>query len=98
MTSLDLNEWLSTNSARLDAYALTVTRSENWNQASEHGSWFDLEGAGAWARLTFWPNGRADIDIIDVATARTVKSSSDVALNADRLEDWLTELLAANVA
>ncbi len=98
MTSLDLDEWLSVNSARLDAYALTVTRSENWDQASKDGSWFDLEGMGAWGRLTFWPNGRADIEIIDVATTRTVKSSSDVTLDADRLDGWLTELLAANVS
>jgi hypothetical protein len=95
MTLLDLDEWLSANSARLSAYALTVTRSENWDQSSTDGSWLDLEGIDAWGRLTFWPNGRADIEIIDVATTHTVRSSSGITLDADRLEGWLTELLAA---
>lgn len=98
MTPADLDEWLLTNSARLDARGLTVTRSESWGQASQQGLWFDLEGARAWGRVTLWPYGKADIEIIDAETTRSVKSSPDVALNSDRLDDWLAALLAANVS
>jgi hypothetical protein len=92
-----LEDWLTANRARIDAHELVATRSENWASSSQEGVWLDLEGGCAWGRVTFWPNGRADMEVLDVATTLAVASWHGLALESAQLEEWLTALETANV-
>lgn len=96
MITTILEDWLAANRARVSAQELVTTRSENWASSSQDGGWLDLEGARAWGRVTFWPNGRADMEVLDVTTTLAVASWPDLALEPAQLGKWLEALEAAN--
>lgn len=98
LTMREADEWLEEHAARLGAARLHVTRSENWPQRAGQGAHFDLEGDNAWGRVTFWPNGVADMAVLDARTGESICWWVGMKFWDADLAEWLEALEEANVS
>jgi hypothetical protein len=92
----DVDDWLEKKGVRILAQ-FSLTKSENWSHRHQQGAWFDLEGLNAWGRVTFWPDGKADMEVLDVKTGETKFYWAGKTLCDNDLAEWLSALDVANV-
>lgn len=90
-----IDEWIDSNAPAIAASGIAVVRADNWGHLAQ-GSWVELEGPRAWGRITVWPEGSAEFEIVDVETRDTVFASRADDVRLGGVNEWSLALLSAN--
>ncbi|WP_156400324.1 hypothetical protein [Caulobacter sp. Root655] len=82
--------WIEVHASEIHEMVEFVVRSDNWSTAPNSGAWVDFESDIAWARITVWPEGQADLEIVDAKTSENVFWRHCDDLRDEIIEEWFS--------
>lgn len=84
-----VSDLLASNRAKIDDLCIEIAVSDSSKADMQSSAWVDLDHPMFMGRVSFWKNGKADLEIINVETEENVYWAHCDELSFSAADEWL---------